>query len=408
MKTIRIASIASLAVLIFGLNESFSQPGWSSQKSGTTQSLYDVAFKDVNTGTVVGWSNTILRTVNGGAAWTAQQAGGNLLGVSFANSTTGFAVGKAATILHTTDGGATWVRQSSGLPATSDVDRVFCIDANTAVAAATGYILRTSDGGATWAKVQAANDLQSIHFVNGTVGMATTLGGRIWKTTNGGVTWTYVSPTFDALFNVCVCNASVATAVGGGGTIMRTTDGGTTWSHQTSGIYSDLWAVCFSSPSVGVAVGVEGTIIRTTDGGNSWTTLMNGKSYTLWSVCFIDQSTGFAVGDGGTILKTTSGGVTWAEESGTAGFPLQFSLGQNYPNPFNPSTTISFTLPSHSFVSLRVFDALGREVTALVSQEMTAGSHSMTWDASFVPSGLYFYRLQAGEIVRTKKMILLK
>lgn len=88
--------------------------------------------------------------------------------------------------------------------------------------------------------------------------------------------------------------------------------------------------------------------------------------------------------------------------------PANHTLEQNYPNPFNPATTISFDIPAKSFVSLRVFDALGREVSALLGEELSPGTYSRQWNAVNVPSGIYFYRLQAGEFVETKKMILLR
>jgi hypothetical protein len=72
-------------------------------------------------------------------------------------------------------------------------------------------------------------------------------------------------------------------------------------------------------------------------------------------------------------------------------------LSQNYPNPFNPSTIISFTLPSKSFVSLKVIDVLGRAVATLVSDEMPAGNYSRQWNAANMSSGIYFYRVQAGK-----------
>ncbi|MDZ7406155.1 MAG: T9SS type A sorting domain-containing protein, partial [candidate division KSB1 bacterium] len=87
---------------------------------------------------------------------------------------------------------------------------------------------------------------------------------------------------------------------------------------------------------------------------------------------------------------------------------LQFHLEQNYPNPFNPTTTISFSLPLGSFVSLKVFDALGREVSTLVSEELAAGTYVRQWEAAGLPSGVYFYRLQAGSFTETKKLILLR
>lgn len=88
--------------------------------------------------------------------------------------------------------------------------------------------------------------------------------------------------------------------------------------------------------------------------------------------------------------------------------PANYSLGQNYPNPFNPTTTISFNLPAKSFASLKVFDALGREVSVLLGEELSPGTYSRQWNAAHAPSGLYFYRLQAGEYRETKKMILLR
>jgi len=81
---------------------------------------------------------------------------------------------------------------------------------------------------------------------------------------------------------------------------------------------------------------------------------------------------------------------------------------QNFPNPFNPTTNISFNLPSESFVSLKVFDVLGKEVAVLLSEEMPPGKHTRQWNALSFPSGVYFYRLQAGSFVDAKKTILLR
>jgi hypothetical protein len=114
-------------------------------------------------------------------------------------------------------------------------------------------------------------------------------------------------------------------------------------------------------------------------------------------------------------VGTETGGVFKAPISALATsvnekneLPRDFNLSQNYPNPFNPSTTISFSLPSTSYVSLKVFDALGREVSTLVSQELTAGNHSQQWNPGSLPSGMYFYRLQAGNYSETRKLVLLK
>ena len=90
------------------------------------------------------------------------------------------------------------------------------------------------------------------------------------------------------------------------------------------------------------------------------------------------------------------------------GLPKDFSLDQNYPNPFNPSTTISYSIPASSFVTLKVYDVLGNEIATLVNAQKLEGSYKIMFDAANLPTGIYFYRLQAGSFVETKKMILLK
>ena len=85
-----------------------------------------------------------------------------------------------------------------------------------------------------------------------------------------------------------------------------------------------------------------------------------------------------------------------------------YALRQNYPNPFNPSTNISFSLPSESIVSLKVFDTIGREVATIVSEELPAGSYPRQWNAANMSSGIYYYRLHAGSFVETKKLLFLK
>jgi len=88
--------------------------------------------------------------------------------------------------------------------------------------------------------------------------------------------------------------------------------------------------------------------------------------------------------------------------------PTEFALEQNYPNPFNPTTTIRYQLPVTSDVKLEVYDVLGKKVATLVSGRQEAGIYTYTLNASTLSSGVYFYRLQAGRFVETKKMMLVK
>ena len=88
--------------------------------------------------------------------------------------------------------------------------------------------------------------------------------------------------------------------------------------------------------------------------------------------------------------------------------PQEFDIDQNYPNPFNPTTTIKYQIPELSFVTLKVYDVLGNEIATLVNEEKPVGSYEVEFNATGLPSGIYFYRLQAGSFVETKKMVLMK
>ncbi len=97
--------------------------------------------------------------------------------------------------------------------------------------------------------------------------------------------------------------------------------------------------------------------------------------------------------------------MTGVEEEGV---PKEFSLSQNYPNPFNPTTMIKFQLPISNYVTLKIYDVLGKEVATLFDGEKPAGMYEVQFNASNIPSGVYFYTLRAGEFIETRKMILLK
>jgi hypothetical protein len=88
--------------------------------------------------------------------------------------------------------------------------------------------------------------------------------------------------------------------------------------------------------------------------------------------------------------------------------PVQFALEQNFPNPFNPSTTIRYGLPARTHVTMTIYNTLGQQVVELVNGDIDAGNHDVRVDGSNLASGVYFYRLTAGEHVDSKKLILMK
>ncbi len=88
--------------------------------------------------------------------------------------------------------------------------------------------------------------------------------------------------------------------------------------------------------------------------------------------------------------------------------PVKFRLNQNYPNPFNPSTNISYSLATKQFVTIKVYNVIGKEITTLVNEEKPEGQYSVNFNASNISSGVYFYTIRAGSFIESKKMILLK
>ena len=96
--------------------------------------------------------------------------------------------------------------------------------------------------------------------------------------------------------------------------------------------------------------------------------------------------------------------IGWGERH----FPKKCSVSQNYPNPFNPTTTFEFSIPRSLFAHLSIYNLLGEKVAVVVDEQLPAGTHHVRWDASDQPSGVYFYRLQAGEFVETRRLVLLR
>ena len=108
------------------------------------------------------------------------------------------------------------------------------------------------------------------------------------------------------------------------------------------------------------------------------------------------------------VLFLFNEGATTSVKKEITTHPEEYRLSQNYPNPFNPSTTISFSIPTQSFVSLKVFDSIGNEVATLVNGELSAGNYTKQWNPDHIPSGVYFYRLQAEKFTTTKKLVFIR
>jgi len=333
---------------------------------------------------MVGLVGKIIRTTDGGENWENQSSGtsDDLLSVHFTDENIGWAVGGGGTapnsygiVLKTTNGGTNWTILSSGI--TSFLRSVYFTDQNTGWTAGANY-----------------NNYQ----------------GKILKTTDGGANWIIQFSLFNPLNSIYFFNQNIGWVVGDGA-ILRTTNGGIDWINETGVTQSWLNSVHFKDEGIGWAVGYDfngttyGSILNTTDGGVNWISQLSE----LWlnSVYFITPYTGWAVGEFGTILKTTNGGITFIEGKINE-IPNTYLLTQNYPNPFNPTTTIKYQIPGLSFITLKVYDVLGKELVTLISEEKSVGNYEVEFDGANLTSGIYFYQLKSGNFIETKKMLLIK
>tara|TARA_R110002050_G_scaffold96267_2_gene200258 strand:- start:7814 stop:10513 length:2700 start_codon:yes stop_codon:yes gene_type:complete len=185
-------------------------------------------------------------------------------------------------------------------------------------------------------------------------------------------------------------------------------------------LYSaDGTAVLATVPSNGASTATDVTLpFSLVDGllASEGLTVGQNKSF-LWNVRVSDGSDTLdvhgAYGNFGDDFSPIYRFITLERGSATsneeiAGLPEKFSLNQNYPNPFNPTTNISFDLPNSATVTLEVFDMLGRKVATIVNEQLTAGTHNVSFDAARYASGMYIYRIQAGTFASTRKMMLIK
>ncbi len=145
-------------------------------------------------------------------------------------------------------------------------------------------------------------------------------------------------------------------------------------------------------------------VYATKNNGSTWTYLGLDSISVRGLVSYGDSTFAFTYADGLYLVRSTAG----ASSVGTKTQPTTYSLEQNYPNPFNPTTTIQFSISKSSIVKLKIFDILGREVTTLVNGELEAGQHQAIFDASKFASGIYLYRVWAGDFTSTKKLVLIK
>ena len=388
------------------------------------------------------WKTTSAQTATSSSGWTqiatTGVVGGSVSSIAIGATSTGtiYAGTSNGRLLATTNNGTTW-------------------------ATTTGFPY------ATGLAVDRTNDNICYAGMSGFIA-----GVHVYKTTNGGTTWGNVTGNFPNIPVLCIALRTTSPRTLFVGTdlgVYKSTDDGTTWVSFNNGMpalavfdlkYKEGNQLLLAAThgrgcwtfDYGASLPIELASFTAASGMNAgvhiaWKTLseINNYGFDVQRSAavpdgFVTLPGGFVKGHGTTLTPrlyefddASAGTGIWyyrlkqidlngavhyiepvrvesAAGSAVAGesVPPEFALLQNHPNPFNPSTTIRFDLAADRDVSLKVYNALGQVVSELVSGHRPAGRYSIAWDASGFASGVYFYRLEAGKFVQTRKLIVLK
>jgi photosystem II stability/assembly factor-like uncharacterized protein len=381
---------------------------WVIQNSGILNHLYSIHFPETGIGYSVGFSGTIVKT-------TASGISEYLNCLYFTDSNTGYVVGRNGTILKTSDGGERWNILDSGtngwLYSTHFIDASIGWAVGSYGTTIHSTIIKTTDGGMNWHPQAngAWQTLRSVYFIDADTGWIVGDNGTIYITNDGGAHWiVQFSGSSDRLRSIYFTNTDTGWVVGDNGTILKTMNGGSIWTSGTKVTSKNIKSVYFVNVNTGWAVGDNGTILHSTDGGNSWALQTSGTLYDLNCIHFTDDGTGWIVGQNGIILKM----IADEEKSDVqtphwnADIPVQSTLLLNYPNPFNSTTTIIFNLSKSNFITVEVYNILGKKIETLVKGKRPAGKQEITWQAQNQSSGIYLCRLEVGGHVQIRKLIL--
>ncbi|MGD1047073.1 MAG: T9SS type A sorting domain-containing protein [Bacteroidota bacterium] len=379
-----------------------------------------------------GTNGGVFLSTDEGTSWTAIDSGltiGNITTLTI-SGTNLFAGGYGGVYL-STNNGTSWKAVNTGLIDSNYVRAIIVNDTNLVVGTSKqgidmdgytyyyGSTFRSTNNGKSWTMTRNGlrgfisftikpNNTGGINIFAGTIAASygAILGG-VFLSSDNGIHWTN-----SGLDNIVACSFAVSDtnlfAGADGGGVILSTNNGTSWTAVNSGVsyYVDALIVNGTNLFAGTAA-CNGSVFLSTNNGTSWDKVNTGMINTNVYAFAIKGTNIFAGTNGGIWRRPLSEMVTSVDKF-TKELPTHFNLDQNYPNPFNPSTNISFNLSSKSFVSLKVFDLIGREVATIVSEEMPAGRYSKQWNAASLSSGIYFYRLQAGSFTQTKKLVLLR
>jgi photosystem II stability/assembly factor-like uncharacterized protein len=307
-----------------------------------------------------------------------------------------------------TDNGANWSNIKGGLPDTSIMGFLAYDNYIMTYTKAKGIYL-SNDQGNSWIPANNGLTNENVHAlirINSSIFAGTDKG--IYESTDNGTNWnSFNNELSNKIVNAFSINGNYFYAVTESDGFYYSTNSGLNWTASNGGLPS---TTIRSIQTYGdtTFIGLKDIGVYFSTGKDfSWKNVYRyGPNATINTLAIFD---GFLIVgcDGSSIWLAPISEITSIKNEKVQ-VPNNFFLFQNYPNPFNPSTTINYTVPKKSFVTIKVYDILGREVKTLINDEKPAGNYSVNFAANNLASGIYFYTIKAGSFVQTKKMVLLK
>jgi len=408
------------------ITQSYSQ--WVQHPLPEMVDVWGITNKDsiVFAGTEIGFQQPgyVFRSMDFGVSWDTLTGLPFAGGWSFAFSDSILVTGSFGWGIYlSSDLGNTWIVSDSGIATNENVHILLkhksYVFAGTADFMNMNGILRSSDNGYSWVAVNTGLPLATFLSLasNGhDIYTGTGSTGEVYRSTDDGITWISVSNGLPGSGILSLAAQGSKVYVGTAESeVYYSSNNGENWANRSASIpLEGIWSVVLADNSLFVASMGEGIILTQND-GISWAWVNDGlTNLNVRSLLVTANNYLFAGTTNGFVCKRPLSEMI-TSIGGEINQPTVYALFQNYPNPFNPTTTIKYQIPEMSFVTLKAYDVLGNEVAALVNEEKPAGSYKIEFDASALPSGIYFYRLQvypanggAGSFVETKKMVLLR
>jgi photosystem II stability/assembly factor-like uncharacterized protein len=406
------------ANFLFLVSQSSSQ--WSEQSTGVSSKLNGCRVFTYDNTWICGDNGTVLRTTNNGLNWINLTGNGiplnvNLISIGGLNDnavTIGGNNPSGSVIYMSSNSGVNWFQVFSqpGGMFRSLSTKMYIGDP----VGGRWSIWRSNNYGLTWDSSgqylpqnnsehgwnnSYSSDPDDYNFVFGTSNY------RLYKRFN--TTWTTITLTEQNIYSVNWSYTQMGYV--GGANLLKTTNAGITWTQESLPGSGNIISMA-SQPGhqLNFAVRQNNEIYYKTY-NSSWTYDYTSPSGSYEFLRVGGSMTNlYAIRSNGVVSKKTISPPPLGINQVSQEIPEQFLLTQNYPNPFNPTTKIKFDISHQSYAKIIIYDVIGKEVRALINQQFSPGSYEIDFDGSSLPSGVYYYKLEAGSFTETRKMVLIK